>query len=192
MAFRASVEPGRPSMRSCTSNTNALASVRTCWNRRSARRAWYNGGDRAADDADEDEDGRDRRGAMAPQQLPRRIERRIGTRENRPAFEIAAEIVAQSGRRGVAPLGLFPDRRRHDRVEIAAQTTRSPRSPRASARSLGLPGSCSQMDRSSVSGEEASAICARSPASSSKRISPSEYTSVRVVTGRPRTCSGLV
>ena len=64
--------------------------------------------------------------------------------------------------------------------------SRSPRnrplnclSPPCAARALSSAGSTSQIERSMARGEEVSATCARSPQSSSYRMRPREYTSLR-------------
>ena len=76
-------------------------------------------------------------------------------------------------------------------LRIARSTIASRSPPRPAARVLGLAGSLSHTTRSSSSGSPVSIRYGFSSVSSSYSTTPSEYTSLAVVTVRPRICSGL-
>ena len=71
-----------------------------------------------------DEAARGKPEAMADRELAQAVEAGLGARRYRPCLEKAFEVLAQGGRRRVAPLDLAMQRRRDDRVEIAFQPPR--------------------------------------------------------------------
>ena len=191
--LRASVAPGRLSIRSWTSKTNEFASERTCWNRRSARRASNSAAPRpaarltttsaAASDAD----------AMPPQELAERGTIAVlgRARTGRPS-RYRSEIVAERRRRAVAALRLLADRRQHDRVEIAAQALR----PRPAVRRRGARarrGRLGLADRSLERHRRRRVGDLRALAGEQLVENQAERIDVGARRDRPpRTCSGLV
>src|SRR5579862_111671 len=129
---------------------------------------------------------------------------------------MAANILRELLDRGVAAVRIFPHRLQHDHVEIAAQAAPQLRG-RALARAaerlgrqsideafcdlrvhagfwmivLGRSGSHSQIMRANSWGARASFGYGDRPVNNWYSTTPSEYTSVAVVMGSPRICSGL-